>query len=340
MAGQYSNIARAMIVMWNSKFSKIIYKRQDGFSINLNPIKLFSWLNPINRNSNKRLRINEYKTPDISFFTSSCDGLKIAGSIWLNHNKSDKWIIGAHGYNSNRIEVLYLLWHYRQLGYNIITFDFRNHGASDGELTTWGYQEKQDLKAIINWLIEKYKVATLGLVGASMGAFTINYFLLTELELIKKANIKWAVSDSSYMSAKHLLRKMVNDNSPKFLHGIGNEVLNDILMIYKDEYKVDLSELNFTTLIEPSKQYIPVLYFHNRYDKVTNYLDSFKMCRIKNSVENSDKNQVKIYDDGIHHTKSIIEYEDDYISRSLNFVRRNENASKNNQNGIKSIKID
>ncbi|EOA06977.1 Hypothetical protein, putative alpha/beta hydrolase [Mycoplasma yeatsii 13926] len=330
ITNQYSSIALAMITMWNSKFSKTIYKREDGFSVNFNPIKAFSWLNPTNRNSNKKLKIKEYKTPTINFFTNSFDGTRIAGSIWLNSKQSDKWVVGVHGYNSNRVEVLYLLWHYRQLGYNIITFDFRNHGVSDGKVTTWGYQEKGDLITIINWLIQKYNVSTLGLVGTSMGAFTINYFLLTEPVLIKKANIKWAISDSSYMSVKHLLKKMVTNNAPRFLQGLGNDILKDILKVYKQEYQVNLSDLNFRELIQTSNKYIPVLYFHNRYDKVTNYLDSVRMCKIKNNIEQANENKVIIYDQGVHHTKSIIEFENDYIARSLKFVRSHENSGKNN----------
>ncbi|MBY7704281.1 hypothetical protein JIY74_28985 [Vibrio harveyi] len=132
------------------------------------------------------------------------------------------------------------------------------------------------------------------------------------------------------MSVKHLLRKMVTNNAPMFLQGLGNDILKDILKVYKQEYQVNLSDLNFRELIKTSTKYIPVLYFHNRYDKVTNYLDSVRMCKIKNNIENDNENKVTIYDQGVHHTKSIIEFENDYIARSLKFVRSHENSGKNN----------
>ncbi|ADK69713.1 alpha/beta fold hydrolase [Mycoplasma mycoides subsp. mycoides] len=321
MNEKYPNLAKTMINMWNSRFSKIIHKRDEGFAINFSPIKIFSFLNSINRNSNKKLKIKEYKNPNLNFWIYSLDNTKLAASIWLNEKQSNKWVIGVHGYNSNRLEVLYLVWHYQSLGYNILTFDFRNHGISDSNCITWGYKEKWDLISVVNWLIKHYDVELIGLVGTSMGAFTTNYFLLTENELIKKANIKWAISDSSYMSVKNLLQRMIKDYSPKFLSNLSKDVLDDILEIYKNEYEVDLTKLDFVDLITINTTYIPVLYIHNRLDKVTSYLDSFRMYQMKNNIENSFDNQIEIYDHGSHHTKSIIEFENEYITKSLNFVK-------------------
>jgi hypothetical protein len=42
----------------------------------------------------------------------------------------------------------------------------------------------------LNWLIQSYTIDHLGLVGTSLGGFTINYLMLTEPALIKKAKIK------------------------------------------------------------------------------------------------------------------------------------------------------
>jgi hypothetical protein len=76
----YSNLARAMIAMWNSHFTKTIFERQDGTNLKLNLVKLFD-LSPVTRNSNKKLGIFQYKTPNASFMVPSKDGTKIAGSI-------------------------------------------------------------------------------------------------------------------------------------------------------------------------------------------------------------------------------------------------------------------
>ncbi|ATG97483.1 alpha/beta hydrolase family protein [Mesoplasma lactucae] len=320
-------LAKIMVNMWNTHFSTPIYVNKDGDSVRLNLIKMFDF-SPVTRNSNKKMDV-DYKSPSLNVTFPSLDQNKIAASVWLNDKPTNKWIVGCHGYNSNRFDVLYLTWHYRALGYNILTFDFRNHGQSGIDVVTWGYKEKWDLIAAIKWLMESYTIDHIGLVGTSMGGFTLNYFMLTEPELIKQANIIWGVSDSAYMSVPKLLERMIADNSASFFEGYANEVLSQMLMIYKNEYGVDLSGLDFTKLIQADNMRFPILYIHNRYDKVTDYLDSFRMWTEKNNIEHSVQNHLRIYD-GYHHTKALIEYKENYIETSLDFVKKavEDNAKK------------
>ncbi|WP_031543116.1 alpha/beta hydrolase [Mesoplasma photuris] len=319
----YSALARTMISMWNNHFSKTIIQRENATNVKLNFVNMFN-LNPVNWNSNKKLGIQEYKEPTINFMTSSFDGIKLAGSIWLNPVPTNKWIIGCHGFNSSRFDVLYLTWHYRELGYNIITFDFRSHGGSDKDIVSWGMKEKEDLVSIVKWLTQNYKVDEIGLVGTSMGGFTINHFILTEIELIKKVNVKWGIADSAYMSVPKLLERMVSNNAPAPFKGYAKEVLSDMMRIYKNEYGVNLYNLSFIDLIQPNNKYVPMLYLHNRHDRITDSLDSFSMANIKNNIEGKPENEFRIFDEGYHHTKSIIEFEDEYKKISIDFVKKHQ----------------
>ncbi|WP_164919812.1 alpha/beta fold hydrolase [Mesoplasma florum] len=324
MMSEYSTLAHKMIQMWNSSFSKTIKQREEAASLKINFVKTINNFNSTNRNSNKKLKIKEYKSPTANFTTLSKDGVKIVASVWLNPKPSNKWVIGVHGFNSGRFNVLYLTWHYRSLGYNIITFDFRNHGSSDSDVVTWGYKEKWDLMTIITWVTQNYKPEEIGLVGTSMGGFTVNYLALTEEKFVKENNIKWAISDSAYMSVSKLLRSMVANNAPKIFENYVNLVLEDMLKIYKNEYGVNLVELDFINLIETKHKYIPIMYIHNRFDRVTNFLDSFKMQDVKNNIEESKVNELIIYDTGINHTKSIIKFTEDYILRTTDFVKKHQ----------------
>ncbi|PPE05454.1 alpha/beta hydrolase [Williamsoniiplasma lucivorax] len=316
-----SSFARTMINMLNSHYSPTVYRREDGRDIRLNIIKMFN-LNPVNFNSNKKLNIDYWKlTNNVTF--ASKDGIKIAASVCLNEKPSNKWIVAMHGYNSSRFEVLYLVWHYRELGYNIITFDFRNHGASENDAVTWGFKEKWDMIATIEWLISAYQVDEMGLIGTSMGGFTLNYFSLTEPELIKKANIRWGISDSAYMSAPKQLEKIVYENSPKILKNFGKETLKNMMKIYEKEYGADLTNLDYLSMIKPKEKHFPILYIHNRGDRITNYLDSFRMWNTKNNLEETTINELIIFD-GTHHTKAMIEHTKEYKEKSLLFVRKHE----------------
>jgi uncharacterized protein len=66
---------------------------------------------------------------------------------------TDKWIITSHGYTENRLiwptdgspkgePGLDLFKFLHDNGYNVLTFDYRNSGASGGTTTTVGYYEQ------------------------------------------------------------------------------------------------------------------------------------------------------------------------------------------------------
>lgn len=83
-------------------------------------------------------------------------------------------IIFAHHYGgartSDEFGSLEFFKHFLPQGYNIIAFDFRNSGLSEGEMTTMGVNEQQDLAAIIDWCNLRVPNGEIVLWGFSMGA--------------------------------------------------------------------------------------------------------------------------------------------------------------------------
>ncbi|UQZ85898.1 Alpha/beta hydrolase family protein [Paenibacillus konkukensis] len=84
-------------------------------------------------------------------------------------------IIMAHGYRKNRLqadaEALQLAKALVEQGYNVLMFDFRNSGESEGTLTSVGYLEKYDLLGAIDWMNAQHP-GKIALHGFSMGATT------------------------------------------------------------------------------------------------------------------------------------------------------------------------
>ena len=53
--------------------------------------------------------------------------------------------------------------------YNLVLFDFRNHGQSSGDVTTLGVREARDLKAVVDWLERAKAPSSIAVLGVSMG---------------------------------------------------------------------------------------------------------------------------------------------------------------------------
>ncbi|WP_456365823.1 alpha/beta hydrolase [Thermococcus sp.] len=108
---------------------------------------------------------------DVTF--ESGDGLKLSG--WWIDNGSEKTITPLHGYTRSRWDDVYMKPVTEFLlkeGYNVLTFDFRAHGKSEGNYTTVGDREIEDVRGAVRWLVENHpeRAKRIGLVGFSMGA--------------------------------------------------------------------------------------------------------------------------------------------------------------------------
>jgi pimeloyl-ACP methyl ester carboxylesterase len=98
------------------------------------------------------------------------DGTRIAG--WYipaaGGGASAPTIVLAHANGKAKSEML--SWaeplHAR---YNLVLFDFRNHGQSTGSVTTLGVREVLDLKAILDWLERAKSPSSIAVLGVSMG---------------------------------------------------------------------------------------------------------------------------------------------------------------------------
>jgi uncharacterized protein len=83
-------------------------------------------------------------------------------------------IVLAHGHAVNKSDLLSRA-EVLHRDYNLVLFDFRNHGQSEDGQTTIGMRERADLRAVIDWLVEAKDPAAIGVLGVSMGgSVTIN----------------------------------------------------------------------------------------------------------------------------------------------------------------------
>ncbi|WP_248930067.1 alpha/beta hydrolase [Paenibacillus hamazuiensis] len=126
--------------------------------------------------------------------------------------RTNMTLVLAHGYRNNRLQTeaqaMDLAGALVERGYNVLMFDFRNSGESEGKLTSVGYFEKNDLLGAIDWVKANQQGVKIGLVGFSMGATTS---LMAAAEEPAVAGI---VADSPFAH----LTKYLRENLPVWSH--------------------------------------------------------------------------------------------------------------------------
>jgi fermentation-respiration switch protein FrsA (DUF1100 family) len=109
-------------------------------------------------------------------FPSAVDGIRISG--WFLRaspaipETPGPVIVLCHGIWTGRRECLPLALRFQAAGYNVLTFDFRAHGLSDGRFTSVGHHETNDVLGAIEYVKRRPDVDNqrIGVVGFSMGA--------------------------------------------------------------------------------------------------------------------------------------------------------------------------
>jgi pimeloyl-ACP methyl ester carboxylesterase len=99
------------------------------------------------------------------------DGVRIAG--WYIPAASGKGatrptLVLAHAQDGDKSDML----PYAEIlhaDYNLVLFDFRNHGQSSGDQSTLGVTEQLDVEAVVDWLESAKQPAHVGLLGVAMG---------------------------------------------------------------------------------------------------------------------------------------------------------------------------
>jgi uncharacterized protein len=102
---------------------------------------------------------------DVAFRTR--DGLTLRG--WWIPGTDHRTIVMVHGLSNNRREPLDKAGYLHQAGYNLLVFDLRGHGQSDGNGTTMGYREPEDVRAAVAEA-RSLDPGPIALFGYSLGA--------------------------------------------------------------------------------------------------------------------------------------------------------------------------
>jgi pimeloyl-ACP methyl ester carboxylesterase len=143
-------------------------------------------------NLNKTPASFELASEDVAF--KAADGVELKG-WWVPVDDPKGTAVLVHGLNRSRIEMVRKTPFLHAHGWNALLFDLRHHGASGGETTTFGYREKDDVRAAIGYARSR-STAPVVAWGVSLGAAS------AMLATAEDPTVAGVVCDSTYRSLR------------------------------------------------------------------------------------------------------------------------------------------
>jgi len=171
--------------------------------------------------------------------------------------KSDKWVIICHGYDSEAQNMACYGEKFYEIGYNVLIPDQRGYGLSEGNKTTMGVKEQYDILKWIDKLNSDYNPAEIVLFGVSMGAATV--MLTTGNKL--PSNVTAIIEDCGYTSVYDEFRY----NLKRMFHLSGFPFLNiiDGITRFLDGWSIIR---NGSCINAVKRSQIPILFIHGSND--------------------------------------------------------------------------
>ena len=87
------------------------------------------------------------------FTVRAPDGILLRGWIVRPAHPNGSWVLLFHGVADNRVGVIGPSEILLRAGYGVVMMDARAHGATEGQLATYGWLERNDTRAILDALI-------------------------------------------------------------------------------------------------------------------------------------------------------------------------------------------
>jgi uncharacterized protein len=258
------------------------------FYISIRPPKIVSSITPGDLNM-------PYE--QVSFPT--VDGLTLRGWFVPSEKKAAKTLILLHGYPADKGNILPALA-FLHADFNLLLFDFRYLGESEGSYSTAGAKEVEDLLAAIRFLKSR-GIEEVGVWGFSMGG------AVGLMTIDKAPEIRAVVSESSYASltemALQLFRVPLLNYPMAYLIGFWAKLFLGI----------DVSDVSPAEKIRNTT--VPILITHSSTDAVVPFSQA---KTLQEALVNNPRAEFWFNDDFAHGQMGS-----DYQSRVRHFFQKN-----------------
>ena len=215
-------------------------------------------------------------------------------------------VIYLHANASSRIEGLHVRRFLLKRNINLCVFDFQGSGLSEGEYISLGYNEKHQVKNIVDF-VEKYPgVGNIGLWGRSMGAATALIYSSMD------KRIKAIAVDSPFEDFRKLAKEMVL-NQIKLPGFLIEGAISIIGKSVKNRNGMDINDIKAIDAVTKCER--PVVFIHAKDDELVPYHHSEDL--IKNYK--GQKKELKTVTGGHNGRRpnNLMEYVGDFFAQNL-----------------------
>jgi uncharacterized protein len=234
----------------------------------------------------------------------SRDGLNLRG-WWFETDIHNPVIIMLHGVRANRAEpperVFGIAKKLLGQGYNVLMFDFRAHGESEGKYFSAGYFEKNDLLGAVQYIRRRGLTGKIGVLGFSMGA------AISLMTAAETKEISAVVADSSYIDILSVIKWKFS----KWKYAL-RLFIPAITFIANSMFRIDFTRIKPVEAIK--KITVPVFIIHGGKDETIPVEHAY---RLRSACRNR-LNQLWIVPEASH-TNAFSLRTEEYLSRVLYF---------------------
>ncbi len=191
--------------------------------------------------------------------------ITLTGWYFDNPQEGVCGVMFMHGFTGTRYQALYWAPLFWERGCDILAYDHRGHGGSTPAFHTYGYFEKEDALAALDWFQQRT-----GLGEAQIGVAGVSYGAATALQLAPLIpDAPFVLADSSYRSLEDIVRVRAEARLGQTL---GAVLLPGALAAA--ELRTGLDAAAVSPENGASNAQMPLLLIHSRTDGFTPYTHS------------------------------------------------------------------